>query len=177
MSGTPESVGFAPVYDRNARVLVLGSLPSVKSLEVQQYYAHPRNQFWMIMGVLFSAGPDISYQDRVKILMVKGVAVWDVLRSSVRPGSLDASIDEETARPNDFPWLFRECRGIRTVFFNGRKSEALFQQLNCDDFDGRENDLSYVSLPSTSPAHAAMSLEEKLIRWTEVKEVIHNQPK
>ena len=172
MNSISESVGFAPIYDGNARALILGSLPSTRSLELQQYFAHPRNQFWMIMGELFAAGPEIPYPDRVKILMRQGVAVWDVLRSSVRPGSLDASIVNETARPNDFLWLFGECPGIRTVLFNGRKSETLFQQLSRDNLDGAQNDLSYVSLPSTSPAHAAMSLEEKLIRWTKVKEAV-----
>ena len=96
------------------------------SLKDRQYYAHPRNAFWRIMGELFGAGPSLSYQERVAILQSVGVAVWDSLQTCVRPGSLDASITEEVA--NDFPALFAKHPNITQVFFNGSKAEKAFRR-------------------------------------------------
>lgn len=170
MSADAHSLGFPPIACATSRVLILGSLPSRKSIEEQQYYAHPRNQFWRIMGELFDAGPDHPYQQRVKILLRSGIAVWDVLRSSVRPGSMDASIDMSTARGNDFCTFLARHPSIHTVCFNGRKSEQLFQRLALATAAQPKNDLSYLSLPSSSPAHAAMSFAEKLERWAAVRD-------
>ena len=96
----PITTGFAPIVAPDASVLVLGSLPSRKSLAQRQYYGHPQNAFWRIMGDLFGAGPTQAYDARKEILMHNGIAVWDVLAASIRPGSLDASIDADTARAN-----------------------------------------------------------------------------
>jgi TDG/mug DNA glycosylase family protein len=93
-----DTCGFAPILGDRARVLILGSLPSVASLEKNQYYGHPQNVFWRIMGELFGAGPDMPYAQRTRILVNARVAVWDVLRSSVRPGSMDADIDRKAQR-------------------------------------------------------------------------------
>ena len=172
MLASSATTGFPPIVSANARVLILGTLPSRKSLEYRQYYGHPQNQFWRIMGELFAAGPELPYAERVEVLCRCGVAVWDVLRSSVRPGSLDASIDTTPARPNSFSALLLQYPEIRTICFNGRKAEQLFQQLGTEIIGNAANELSYLSLPSTSPAHAAMSFEDKLLRWTAVKDAV-----
>ena len=155
------SRGFPPVAREDARVLILGSLPGEASLRAQQYYAHPRNAFWTIMKVI--AGAEGGYADRCRALEARGIAVWDVLSSSVRPGSLDADIDMRSAVPNDFARFFAGHRDIRLVCFNGRKAEQLFERRVLPSLPGLGPELAL--LPSTSPAHASLCVEEKLARW------------
>ena len=106
---------FPPIVSQQSKLLILGSMPGEASLKAGQYYAHPRNAFWQIMGELFGAGPSLPYQERVVMLQSIGVALWDSLQACVRPGSLDASIKEEVA--NDFPALFAKYPNITHVFF------------------------------------------------------------
>jgi hypoxanthine-DNA glycosylase len=137
------------------------------SLEQQEYYAHPRNAFWLIMGALFDAGREISYARRTRQLAGNGIAVWDVLRTTERRGSLDSAIVKKASEANDFEGFFDNYPTIHTICFNGRTSEHLYQGLvKIGDSDRYH----FLSLPSTSPAHAAMSFAEKLNRWTAVKE-------
>lgn len=153
--------GFAPIARRDAHVLVLGSLPSRASLQARQYYAHPRNAFWKIMHVI--AGATGSYSARCRSLQEHGIAVWDVLSSSLRPGSLDADIDMASAVPNDFEQFFARHRDIRLVCFNGRKAQQMFDRYvrsSCPNDQFR-----FALLPSTSPAHASLTLGEKLEVW------------
>jgi double-stranded uracil-DNA glycosylase len=112
---------FPPIVSQQSKLLILGSMPGEASLKAGQYYAHPRNAFWHIMGELFGAGPSLPYQERVTILESVGVALWDSLQACIRPGSLDALIKEEVA--NDFPALFAKYPNITHVFFNGSKAE------------------------------------------------------
>ena len=163
------SRGFAPIAGSGATILVLGSLPSQMSLQKQQYYGNPRNNFWRLMGVLFAAGPELSYAERVARLAACGVAVWDVLQSSVRPGSMDSAIDQTTAVANDFASFFAGQPGIQLVCFNGQKAAQLFARLVATDLDSSCVRLRYQTLPSTSPAHAAMSFEKKLEHWSILK--------
>jgi len=167
-SGASVSVGFPPVVDPGCRVLILGSLPGRRSLAEQRYYALPRNAFWPIMGRLFDAGPERPYRQRLDRLLAHRVALWDVLEASVRPGSLDSNIVESTVRCNDFEGFFRAFPAIERVFFNGRKAEQVFMRRVLPALSGGRT-IRYQTLPSTSPAHAAMSFEEKLSRWTVVK--------
>ncbi len=142
-------------------MLILGSLPSEASLRAQEYYAHPQNAFWKIMRAIAGAAGD--YAARCLSMQERGIAVWDVLSSSVRPGSLDADIDMTTAVPNDFEQFLAAHEHIRLVCFNGRKAKQLFErrvQSSLADFD-----LEYALLPSTSPAHASLTLTEKLTTW------------
>jgi hypoxanthine-DNA glycosylase len=155
------SQGFPPIAREDARVLILGSLPGQASLRAVEYYAHPRNAFWTLMKSI--AGADGDYASRCEALKAHGIAVWDVLSSSVRPGSLDADIDLTTAQPNDFGRFFAEHADIRLVCFNGRKAEAMFRRfvrprLSLATFET-------ALLPSTSPAHASRTLAEKLDTW------------
>jgi hypoxanthine-DNA glycosylase len=167
--------GFPPIAAADARVLVLGSMPSVASLAVEQYYGHPRNAFWPIMGRLFGAGPDVAYADRRRILRARCVAVWDVLRECRRAGSLDTSIRRDSEAANDFVAFFRAHRHIHAVFFNGQKAESACRRHVLEQLAGLERELRYVRLPSTSPAHAGRSFEEKLAAWQAVRRAIYGK--
>jgi len=155
------SEGFPPVANADARSLILGSLPGARSIAEQQYYAHPQNAFWRIMGELF--GIEGDYATRCAQLGAHGIALWDVLHSSIRPGSMDADIKTSTAAVNDFAAFFAAHRGIRTVAFNGKKAEQLFTRFV--EPDVRVAGLQRVALPSTSPAYASMPFSGKLKLW------------
>jgi TDG/mug DNA glycosylase family protein len=158
-------IGFAPVIGARPRVLILGSMPSVASLEKHQYYGKPQNAFWRIMGELFGAGPGLAYAERTTLLAQKGVAVWDVLASCERPGSLDSAIKMQTAEVNGFSKLLVGHPGIAHVFFNGKKAEEIFHKRSLVAVDSVRPDLKYTALPSTSPAMASLNFTEKLDRW------------
>jgi len=155
---------FAPVSNNDARVLILGSMPGKESLRQNQYYAHPSNAFWKIMGELVGARPSLPYAERLRILKSSGIALWDVLGSCEREGSLDSDIRKESA--NDFASFLKQHPHITRVFFNGAKSEHSFKRFVL----GKQSlpPLTYQRLPSTSPAHAGMRYEEKLKVWKEV---------
>jgi hypoxanthine-DNA glycosylase len=140
-------------------------MPGEESLRVGQYYANARNKFWHIMGELFGAGLSFPYDQRVKRLQSAGVAIWDVLRECQREGSLDASITAEVA--NDFPDFFNEYPNITHVFFNGEKAERAFRCHTLPWLTGAQH--KFQRLPSTSPAHAAMTIEEKVNAWWVVR--------
>jgi double-stranded uracil-DNA glycosylase len=159
---------FPPIVSQQSKLLILGSMPGEASLKARQYYAHPRNAFWHIMGELFGAGPSLPYQERVAILQSIGVALWDSLQACTRPGSLDASIKEEVA--NDFPALFAKYPNIIHVFFNGTKAERSFVRYAKPAL--YEDRHIFARLPSTSPAHAAMRLESKVLAWSIVKKIL-----
>ncbi|HEX04725.1 MAG TPA: DNA-deoxyinosine glycosylase, partial [Bacteroidetes bacterium] len=156
--------GFPCVAASGGSVLILGSMPSQRSLEAKQYYAHPRNAFWSIMGELFGAGSDKPYGERLKILTANQIVLWDVLMSCQRTGSLDALIDDSSIAVNDFAGLFLNYSEIRNVFLNGRKAAALFQRRVLPDLS-QSDQLSCYTLPSTSPAYAAMPFDQKLEHW------------
>ena len=154
---------FPPIAHRAARVLVLGSMPGVASLRAGQYYAYRHNAFWPIMGELFGAGSEVAYEKRILLMKRAGLAVWDVMASCVRAGSLDSDIDEASIVPNDFPAFFDAHPQIGHVFFNGAKAEACFRRYVSPQLTDRG--LKFTRLPSTSPAHASLSLEKKVRAW------------
>lgn len=168
------ATGFAPIAATDASVLILGSLPSLQSLQKQEYYGNPQNAFWRVMGELFGAGPELTYTNRALLLQQKGIAVWDVLKSSVRPGSMDSAIDLSTARPNDFVTFFDAHPDIELVCFNGKKARELYERLVAPQISGNIGSLEYRSMPSTSPAYASMSFEEKVRQWSYVSQVAGN---
>ena len=135
-------------------------MPGAASLKAKQYYAHPQNGFWPIMGQLLGFDPSAPYRRRERALKAARIAVWDVLRSCVRPGSLDARIKLETA--NDFAAFFRAHPRLRHVFFNGAKAEASYRRHVQIPSGGA---IRYARLPSTSPAHASLSAARKLAAW------------
>jgi len=158
------SIGFPPVARSDARCLILGSLPGQRSIRAGQYYAHPQNAFWTIMQEITGAAG--SYEQRCEALLEHGIALWDVLAASVRPGSMDANIDIESAKVNDFNQFFSAHRGIELVGFNGKKAAQMFQRFVVLDDPGWP--MRFVTLPSTSPAFASMACAEKLATWRSI---------
>lgn len=163
---------FPPIADPDAKVLILGSMPGVESLRKQQYYAHPRNLFWPIMGDLFGAGLELPYRRRVERLRSRRVALWDVLASCDRPGSLDSSIDRSTAKANEIAALLEDCPEIGTLFFNGTLPEKLYQKFVQPSVQTSSCSLETLRLSSTSPANAGVSRRKKLADWRQVKEAL-----
>jgi len=162
---------FAPIARPNSRTLILGSLPGRKSLEMQQYYAHPYNAFWKLIQLIFDVGDvEMPYIRRVRILTSNQIALWDVLAAAKRPGSLDSSIEHASARANDFAGFFRAHRRIRRVFFNGRKAEEMYRRFVLPELGAEFAAIRYECLPSTSPAHAGMPFAKKLGKWRKIKE-------
>ena len=161
--------GFPPIGRADARILILGSMPSRESIARRQYYAHPRNAFWPIVSDLLTIKAR-SYEDRVRQAQRRGIAIWDVLQACFRPGSLDSDIDDQTLVPNDFHPFFSEHPAIRRVFFNGAKAEAVYRKRVLPGLRGAAAALPLERLPSTSPAHAALSLEQKKAAWRVILE-------
>ena len=160
----PRIRSFPPIAGRNARVLVLGSMPGRASLAAGRYYAHPHNAFWRIVCELLGIEPGAPYAARVRALKAARIALWDVLHSCVREGSLDARIEEELA--NDFAAFFRRHRDVAKVFFNGAKAQASFMRHVAPGLGVTR--LRYSRLPSTSPAHAGMTYARKRRAWRAV---------
>lgn len=150
-------LGFGPVADRRALTLILGSFPSEASLQAGHYYAHPRNQFWPILGeVLGEPLASLPFEERYARLRAHRIALWDVILACERPGSLDADI--RAARANDFDALLRRAPRLERVLFNGRTAARFASRFAALG-------LRTVVLPSTSPAHAGMRYAEKLAAW------------
>ena len=160
---------FPPIVSERSKLLILGSMPGEASLKASQYYAHPRNAFWPIMGELFGAEPSLPYEKRIEILKSVDVALWDALQACSRPGSLDAAITEEVA--NDFPALFARYPSITHVFFNGSKAETAFRRHALPALP-KGHHIIFTRLPSTSPAHAAMRQGAKVQAWSVLKKVL-----
>lgn len=157
---------FPPLARADARLLILGSMPGVASLRAGRYYAHPHNQFWPIVGSLYGFAPDAPYAERCAALLAAGVAVWDVLQSCERPGSLDTAIQPGSETVNDFEGFLAAHPAIRRICFNGAAAEKLFLR----KVRGQQHlptGIECLRLPSTSPAHAGLRPADKLARWRE----------
>lgn len=174
--GVPVSVGFPPVADDFARVLVLGSLPGRRSLEAREYYAQPQNAFWRIMGRLFGAEPALPYEQRLERLRARGVALWDVLAAGEREGSLDSSIDPKSIVVNDFASFLARHRRIGLICFNGRTAAELYRRRVVPMLAPEWAALTTRVLPSTSPAHASLRFEQKLARWAAALSLSQRRP-
>lgn len=162
------SRGFPPVVGAAPRVLILGSLPGRKSLAERQYYAQPQNAFWHIMERICGAGPALEYPERLARLKASSIALWDVLAAGERPGSLDSAIVRSTIVSNDFNTLLQSERTIDLICFNGKTAAELYRRHVLPTLPAPAATLPRLSLPSTSPAHAMMAFDEKLVRWNEV---------
>lgn len=160
----PVLTGLGPVFAPHTRLLILGSFPSVASLRQQQYYAHPRNQFWPILSAIWGlTGPQaltsLPYDDRLAVARDKGLGIWDVYARCEREGSLDSDIQH--AELNDLAGLIQQAPGLKAIAHNGGESARhmrITQQFG----------LPVLKLPSTSPANASWSFERKLQAWREV---------
>ena len=164
--------GFYPIAQRDASVLILGSMPGEESLRKNQYYANPRNSFWKIMGGLLGFDPGLSYEERTKILKENKIALWDVLKACDRRGSLDASIRSKTIVENDFISFYHRYPHIRNVFFNGLKAENEYLKRVLPKLSEIKYKIKYDRLPSTSPAMNRLSVSDKMLKWSKIKSKI-----
>lgn len=163
---TTRAHGFAPVWRPDARWLILGSLPGVASLEATQYYAHPRNQFWPMMQALFAVDATAPYLTRLAQLQDAGVALWDLLESAERAGSLDSAIVSDSAHVNDLSQLISQLPQLHTMALNGGKAAQLLQRYQ--KTQPLPVQIRTLALPSTSPAHAALNFTQKLQHWQQL---------
>lgn len=161
----PTIHSFLPVAGHQPKILILGSMPGEASLAANQYYAHQRNAFWPIMASLLHIQPDVPYEEKIDALTSSPIALWDVLESCKRPGSLDSSIEADTQVVNDFRSFFSVHPKITHVFFNGGKAEACFKRYVSPNLD--LGSLRLTRLPSTSPANARLSFNDKRGIWLE----------
>ena len=163
---TTRKSAFAPVVDAQTRVLILGSLPGDMSLAAAQYYANPRNRFWHLIGEVI-ARPDLpmlDYEARLAVLLASGIGLWDAVASAERPGSLDSAI--RRAQPAALADLIATLPQLRAVAFNGQTSAKIARPLL------RGLPLELIDLPSSSPAHAAISYPEKLDTWLTLRRLL-----
>jgi hypoxanthine-DNA glycosylase len=159
--------GFGPIAAWDAKVLVLGTIPGRQSLAMGQYYANPQNAFWFIMERLFQAKTELDYEARVAMVKAAGVALWDVLFTAERDRSVDSAIIAGSEVANDFNAFFALHDQIRDVFFNGAKAEALFRRFVLPGLP-QVRSLPLQRLPSTSPANARLTQDDKLEAWRAV---------
>ncbi len=155
---------FEPIVGRDPRIVILGSMPGVVSLQAAQYYANPRNAFWAIIAQLFGIDNDCSYESRVQQVSRLPLILWDTLKACHRQGSLDSKILRQQIEANDIGWLLDQYSGLRTIVFNGAASEKYFNQLVKPDLPAWR-ELALLKMPSTSPANAGMKYEQKLQAW------------
>jgi hypoxanthine-DNA glycosylase len=160
--------GFPAIASRQARVLILGSMPGARSLAAGRYYAHPHNAFWHILGALCGFSPSAPYRERTRQLRAHGIALWDVLLSCERAGSLDSSIVRESMRTNDFARFLSRHRRIGLVLCNGSTAFSLFTARVQPALLPPWNGLRCIRMPSTSPANAGLPVPQKLARWRAV---------
>ncbi len=158
------------IYD-NSSVLILGSMPSKISLEKQQYYANPRNQFWKLIYSIFDEELDQQYEKKIDFLRSKRIAIWDVIKECPREGSLDSTIKDE--QPNDFNDLLKQYPNIRLIVFNGGLAEKSFWS-KVHLGDGVDDRVKFIRVPSSSPANA-IKFEKKKVEWKAIKSYIDEQ--
>lgn len=138
-------------------MLILGSFPSSASLAAQQYYAHPQNQFWRILGAVIGQPlKEMDYPARIVAVQTAGIAIWDVFASCERAGSLDSAI--KNAVPNPLAKLQESAPALRRICFNGGTAARRIREVEALGFEA-------LVLPSTSPANAGCSFERKLLAW------------
>ncbi len=156
---------LAPIEDEKSQILILGTMPGVESLKQQAYYGHPRNLFWkLIAGVTGETAPE-SYDDKKKYLLKHKIALWDMCQACIRSGSLDSNISDEV--PNDITSFIAGHHHLKAIGCNGRESARMFRKYRV----GIEN-VTFIPLPSSSPANAGVSWEKKADEWSRLKEFI-----
>lgn len=160
---------FKPLVSQRSKILILGSMPGPEALRKQQYYGFPGNHFWTILPALFNEEKPSTYRKKLDLLRRRKIALWDVLESCVRPGALDSSI--RNLKPNKIPELIQHYPNIRAIFINGQFAHKIFIKTF-----GITIDRPVMVLPSTSPANAAMSIDEKIHRWKVVQKFLYNSP-
>jgi len=163
--------GFSPLLGAYPRVLVLGSMPSQKSLAEGRYYAHPQNAFWWIVSQIAGFDDTLPYAAKCDKLVSARIAVWDVLYDCVRPGSLDSDIQRTSEQPNDVEGLLVNNPSIGLIAFNGTAAKKIFMR-HCGNTLEQFPHIQHIQLPSTSPAHARITRQQKLTLWRDVIEPV-----
>ncbi|OIV39916.1 DNA-deoxyinosine glycosylase [Flavobacterium johnsoniae] len=153
-----KSYSFSPISSPDSNILILGTMPGTKSLELNQYYGHSQNNFWKFMFTIFNENPSADYETKKALLLKNKIALWDVLQYCDRIGSLDSAIKNEIA--NDFETFLKQHPKIKTILFNGQKAAAFFKK-----YVHLQKSYTLITLPSTSPANAGRSFQSKLEEW------------
>ena len=161
MHSTDFKTSFEPIENSEITILILGTLPSDKSLEMNEYYGHPSNRFWKIIATLKSKPLPLTYSEKKELLLKNGIGIWDIVQQAKRNGSLDTSIKNE--EPNDLNTFIENHKLLKVIGFNGKKSEALFNK-----YFERKKDFRYISLPSSSPANAGINFENICKVWQQI---------
>lgn len=156
---------FPSISNSKAKVLVLGTMPGIQSLKLNQYYGHNRNAFWKILFTVFEESFSLDYEIRKELVLKNNIAIWDVLQTCVREGSLDSAIEQEV--PNDFNTFLAAHPNIEFIFFNGQKAAYYFKK-----YVAVSEKYKLHTLPSTSPAHAGLSFEQKKQAWQMIQQVL-----
>lgn len=151
---------FPPFINDKSKILILGTMPGEKSLELQEYYGNRGNQFWKLLFTMFGRELSHDYQEKKQLLLEHNIAVWDVLEHCERHGSLDSNIKNE--KPNDFISFYKRYPNIKHVFFSSKNAATYY-----DKYVGKRGDIQYETLPSPSGANAAMPFSQKLEIWRE----------
>jgi hypoxanthine-DNA glycosylase len=167
--------GFPPIADPSARLLILGSMPGAASLAASEYYAHPRNGFWPMMEAVWGIPRALEYAARVQAVRAAGIAVWDVLASCHRSGSLDADIDAGSVVVNDFAAFFRGHPHLTLIAFNGGTARTLYRRHVLPALTAPLREIPSLQMPSTSPAHATVPLQRKLQQWRSLRRHHYNR--
>lgn len=153
---------FKPISNKDATILILGTMPGEQSILLNQYYGHSRNNFWKLLFTIFEIPFSDDYENRTALILNNNIALWDVLQVCERKGSLDSAIKNEVA--NDFEYFLKNHPKINHIFFNGQKAASFFKK-----YVSLEKDYPTTILPSTSPANAGKTFEEKLSEWKKIK--------
>ena len=169
--GSSRLVGYGASVDDTCRVLVVGSMPSARSLEIQEYYGHPQNRFWSFVEDLFAIPRELPHKERLEGLRKVGVALWDVVQSCKRETSADSRIRE--VQVNDFVALFQKYSKIERVFCNGGKAHDLWRRFVGPQL---EAPMPFERLPSTSPANASQTVARKLQAWAALRDAVADDP-
>lgn len=156
---------FPPLVNQNSKILILGTMPGEKSLELQEYYGNKGNSFWKLLFTLFNRPLPKEYIEKKQLLEENNIALWDVLAYCERTGSLDSNIKNEKA--NDFESFYKQYPNIKHVFFSSKNASNFY-----DKYVGREKDLQYSILPSPSGANASKSFLQKLEEWEAILEAL-----
>jgi TDG/mug DNA glycosylase family protein len=159
---------FPPIANAKAEKLILGSMPGKASLQANQYYGHPRNNFWPIMATVLGFSPDLPYGSRCRQLSASGFAVWDVMKACFRSSSLDSDIVESSVVTNDFENFLRTHSRIRVIYFNGAKAEQSYRRYVLPQLAESLAGTPAIRLPSTSPANASIPYSAKLEAWRRI---------
>ncbi|WP_277016954.1 DNA-deoxyinosine glycosylase [Flavobacterium lindanitolerans] len=156
---------FPPLVNQNSKILILGTMPGEKSLELQEYYGNKGNSFWKLLFTLFNRPLPKEYIEKKQLLEENNIALWDVLAYCERTGSLDSNIKNEKA--NDFESFYKQYPNIKHVFFSSKNASNFY-----DKYVGRKKDLQYSILPSPSGANASKSFLQKLEEWEAILEAL-----